>query len=313
MATALLRRAAAIPVLLLVVSVVVFCLPRLDRTNATRAVALARAAGTTPDPATTARLEREFGLDRPLAEQYLAWLGGALRGDLGTSYASRTPVVAELAPALGVSLTLTVLALAVAALVGVPAGVAAAARPRGPLDRAVGGGSVLGAAVPEFVLGPALVIVFAVGLGALPASGWGAVADTVLPTLTLAAFPTALAASLTRAEAAEVLATPSVTVARAKGLRRLRVLGVHVLPRAVTSVLGLGGLFLAGLLAGSVVVEVVFAVPGLGRLLVDAVVARDFPVVQGALVAVLAVALLASLVTAALQAALDPRVRSVTA
>ena len=93
MTAVLLRRAAAIPLLLLVVSVVVFCLPRIDRANATRAVALARSAGAVPDPATTARLEREFGLDRPLAQQYLGWLGGALRGDLGTSYASQTPTM----------------------------------------------------------------------------------------------------------------------------------------------------------------------------------------------------------------------------
>lgn len=312
MTAVLLRRAAAIPLVLLVVSAVVFCLPRVDRANATRAVVLARSAGAAPDPATTARLERELGLDRPLVEQYLGWLGGALRGDLGISYAAQTPVAGTLGAALATSLVLAVLALGVAALVGIPLGLRAAVHPRGPLDRAVSGGSVLGSAVPEFVLGPALVVVLAVGLGVLPAGGWGGVEDAVLPVLTLAAFPTALAATLTRAEATDVLATPSVAVARAKGLRAWRVLGVHVLPRAVTSVLGLGGMFLAGLLGGSVVVEVVFAVPGLGRLLVDAVVARDFPVVQGALVVVVAVALLANLASAAAQAALDPRVRAAT-
>jgi ABC-type dipeptide/oligopeptide/nickel transport system permease component len=307
---AIARRAAAIPALLLVASVLVFLLPRLDRANATRALVLSRSAGSVPDDATTARLAAEFGLDRPLAEQYLAWLSGAVRGDLGLSFASRVPVADGLGPALATSLGLVALALVVAALVGVPAGVLAAARPRGASDRAVSTLAVLGSAVPEFVLGPVLVLVFAVGLGVLPSSGWGTASGTVLPVLTLAAFPAALTAQLTRAEAADVLATPAVAVARAKGLRERRILAVHVAPRALTSVLALGGMFFAGMLGGSVVVEVVFAVPGLGRLLYDGVVARDFPVVQGALLVVVAVALVAGLVTTVVQLAVDPRVRA---
>jgi ABC-type dipeptide/oligopeptide/nickel transport system permease component len=305
----LLRRLAPLPVVLLVASVVVFLLPRLAGVDPVRAVLRARTAESVPDPAVAARLAHELGLDAPLPEQYLTWLGQVLRGDLGFSFATRAPVAPQLLDALGVSALLAALALAIAAAVGIPAGVHAARRRGGVLDRVVTGASVLGVAVPEFILAPVLILVFAVALPVLPATGWGDPADAVLPALTLALFPTALAAQLTRAEMIDVLARPHVALARAKGVSERRVLWAHGARLALTSVTSLSGVFFAGLLGGAVVVEVVFAVPGLGRLLYDAVLGQDLPVFQAGLLLVVAVAVVASAVADTVALAADPVAR----
>ena len=306
----LLRRLVVVGPVLLAASVLVFALPRLVGVDPARAVLRARSAEAVPDPATEARLRSSLGLDAPVTEQYLRWLGGVLRGDLGHGYVARTPVAGQIADAAAVSGLLAVLALALAAVVGIPAGVYAARRPGGLLDRFLGLGTVAGVAVPEFVLAPWLVLVFAVWAGALPALGWGDPAHLVLPVLTLAAYPGALAAQLVRAETAGVLTRPHVLVARAKGLGAHRVLWRHGARLATTSVTALAGMFVAGLLGGSLVVEVVFGIPGLGRLLHRAVVAQDLPVVQAGTLLVVAVAVVAGVLVEVLATALDPVLRS---
>ncbi len=304
--TRLLRRLAAVPLVLLAASVPVFALPRLTGADTVRAVLRTRVASETPDPAVQARVAAEFGLDGSAVEQYFRWLGALVRGDLGLSFVTRTPVAGAVGEALLVSGLLAVLALAVAAVAGIPAGVYAARRPGGPLDRVLTGAGIAGVSVPEFVLAPVLVMVFAVGAGVLPAVGWGTPAHLVLPVLTLAVYPTALAAQLVRAETAGALALPHVRTARAKGLGAHRVLWRHGARLATTSVLSLSGMFVAGLIGGSVVVEVVFGIPGLGRLLHDAVLAQDLPVVQAGTLTVVAVALAAGVLAEAAQIALDP-------
>ncbi|WP_224387040.1 ABC transporter permease [Pseudonocardia sp. ICBG1293] len=306
----LLRRLLVVGLVLLAASVLVFALPRLVGVDPARAVLRARSAEAVPDPATEARLRESLGLDAPVTEQYLRWLGGVLRGDLGLGYVARTPVAGQVADAAAVSGLLAVLALVLAAAVGVPAGAYAARRPGGRLDRILGAGTVAGVAVPEFVLAPWLVLVFAVWAGALPALGWGDPAHLVLPVLTLAACPAALAAQLVRAETAGVLTRPHVLVARAKGLGEHRVLWRHGARLATTSVTALAGMFVAGLLGGSVVVEVVFGIPGLGRLLHRAVVAQDLPVVQAGTLLVVAVAVVAGVLVEVAAVALDPVLRS---
>ncbi|MEU8491651.1 ABC transporter permease [Pseudonocardia alni] len=306
----LLRRLVVVGPVLLAASVLVFALPRLAGVDPARAVLRARSAEAVPDPVTEARLRSSLGLDAPVTEQYLRWLGGVLRGDLGHGYVARTPVAGQIADAAAVSGLLAVLALTLAAVVGIPAGVYAARRPGGLLDRFLGLGTVAGVAVPEFVLAPWLVLVFAVWAGALPALGWGDPAHLVLPVLTLAAYPGALAAQLVRAETAGVLTRPHVLVARAKGLGEHRVLWRHGARLATTSVTALAGMFVAGLLGGSVVVEVVFGIPGLGRLLHRAVVAQGLPVVQAGTLLVVAVAVVAGVLVEVLATALDPVLRS---
>lgn len=306
MTALLLRRLLVVPPVLLAASVLVFALPRMVGVDPARAVLRARTAEAVPDPATEARVRAELGLDAPAVEQYLRWLGALLRGDLGLGYVSRNPVAAEVGSAAAVSGLLTVLALALAAVLGVPAGAYAARRPGGRLDRFLGAGTIAGVAVPEFVLAPCLVLVFAVGLGALPAVGWGGPAHLVLPVLVLAAYPAALAAQLVRAETAGVLARPHVLLARAKGLGEHAVLWRHGARLATTSVTALAGMFVSGLLGGAVVVEVVFGIPGLGRTLHRAVEAQDLPVVQAGTLLVVAVAVLAGVLVEVLATALDP-------
>ncbi|MDN5917283.1 MAG: ABC transporter permease [Pseudonocardia sp.] len=310
MSAVLLRRLLVVPVVLLLASVLIFLLPRMAGVDTARAVLRSRLGEAEPDPAVLAAIRQEFGLDASLTEQYWRWLSHVVHGDLGNSFVTRTSVSGLLFPALGVSLVLTAGALALAALAGIPAGVWSARRPGGRLDRAVTATSVLGVATPEFVLGTVLVLVFAVALPLLPATGWGSLAEAVLPVLTLAAFPAALAAQLTRAETVDALARPHVMVARSKGLRERAVLWRHGGRLALTSVTSLSGLFFGGLLGGAVVVEVVFAVPGLGGLLYDSVVGQDLPVVQSGLLVVVAVAALAAIVAEGVQLALDPVSRS---
>lgn len=306
MTALLLRRLLVVPPVLLAASVLVFALPRMVGVDPARAVLRARTAEAVPDPATEARVRAELGLDAPAVEQYLRWLGALLRGDLGHGYVSQNPVTAEVGSAAAVSGLLTVLALALAAVLGVPAGAYAARRPGGRLDRFLGAGTIAGVAVPEFVLAPCLVLVFAVGLGVLPAVGWGDPAHLVLPVLVLAAYPAALAAQLVRAETAGVLARPHVLLARAKGLGEHAVLWRHGARLATTSVTALAGMFVSGLLGGAVVVEVVFGIPGLGRTLHRAVEAQDLPVVQAGTLLVVAVAVLAGVLVEVLATALDP-------
>ncbi|MEQ3550296.1 ABC transporter permease [Pseudonocardia nematodicida] len=302
----LLRRLLVVPPVLLAASVLVFVLPRTTGVDPARALLRARTADAVPDPATEARVRAELGLDDGVVEQYLRWVGTVLRGDLGLGYVSRTPVAEQVGDAAAVSGLLALLALAVAAAAGIPAGVYAARRPGGLLDRFLGGATVAGVAVPEFVLAPWLVLVFAVGLGALPAVGWGGPEHLVLPVLTLAAYPGALAAQLVRVETAGALARPHARAARARGLGEQAVLWRHGARLATTSVTALSGMLVAGLLGGSVVVEVVFGIPGLGRTLHQAVTAQDLPVIQAGTLLVVTVAVLAGVLVEVLAVSLDP-------
>ncbi|GAA4995745.1 ABC transporter permease [Pseudonocardia tropica] len=304
------RRLLALPLVAVAAAVLVFLLPRFSGQDTALAILRSRTGESDPDPAVLAALREQYGLDGSWWDQFTGWAGALLRGDLGISWTSRTPVSGLLWPALGVSLTLTVGALVLAALVGIPLGVRAARRPGGRLDRVLTTGSVLGVAIPEFVLGTALVLAFAVTVPVLPATGWGDVDQAVLPVLTLAAFPAALAAQLVRAETVDALARPHVAVARSKGISDGRVLWRHGGRLALTSVTSLSGLFLGGLLGGSVVVEVLFAIPGLGRLLYDAVLGQDLPVVQAGLLAIVLVAAVAGILAELLALALDPVARS---
>ncbi|MBN9759701.1 peptide ABC transporter, permease protein [Pseudonocardia sp. Ae406_Ps2] len=304
------RRLLALPLVAVAAAVLVFLLPRFSGQDTALAILRSRTGESDPDPSVLAALREQYGLDGTWWDQFTGWAGALLRGDLGISWTSRTPVSGLLWPALGVSLTLTVAALVLAALVGIPLGVRAARRPGGRLDRALTTGSVLGVAIPEFVLGTALVLAFAVTVPVLPATGWGDVDQAVLPVVTLAAFPAALAAQLVRAETVDALARPHVAVARSKGISDGRVLWRHGGRLALTSVTSLSGLFLGGLLGGSVVVEVLFAIPGLGRLLYDAVLGQDLPVVQAGLLAIVLIAAVAGILAELLALALDPVARS---
>jgi peptide/nickel transport system permease protein len=264
--------------------------------------------GESAAPAAREELRARLGLDRPLAEQYGRWLTGLARADLGESIRSGRPVTELLAERVPVTVTLALTALLVAVSIGIPLGVLAANAPGSPVDRLALAVSLGAVATPSFWIGPMLVLLFAVELGLLPVAGHGTAAHLVLPALTLGTGMSGILIRMTRSALLETLSDDYVRTARAKGASRTRVLLTHALPNAATPVLSVLGLQLGAVLAGSVVTETIFAWPGLGRLVIEAIQSRDYPVVQGAVLVIATVTVLANLLADLAQAAVDPRV-----
>lgn len=266
-----------------------------------------------------ARLRQELGLDRPLPIQYLTWLGHVLQGDLGRSISSHRPVLTEVVERFQATLLLAGASLLISASIGVTVGVLAAVNRGGWIDRASMLLALLSMSTPSFWLGMVLIIVFALVLGVLPGSGMlsprgdGGVLDVlahlVLPAVTLAAVPTAVISRLTRSSMLEVIGHDYVRTARGKGLSERRLVIGHVVPNALIGVATLVGIQAGYLLAGAVLVETVFAWPGLGSLLVTSILKRDFPLVQGGVMLIALSYVLINLATDLAYAYLDPRIR----
>ncbi|MEQ8662258.1 MAG: ABC transporter permease [Gammaproteobacteria bacterium] len=254
-----------------------------------------------------AALRHALGLDRPLAAQWFAFLGGLLRLDLGVSLATGEPVVALVASHFVMTAALAAGGLAVAVALGVPLGVFAALARGRAWDTLSGVLAVLGMSVPNFVLGPLLMLVFAVALGWFPIGGADGARALVLPALTLGLSLAAVLARMTRAALLDVLAAPFVLAARARGLRPARVVLVHALGNAALPVVTTLGLQLGALLGGAVVTEAVFGWPGLGLLVVDSIHRRDFPVVQACVLVIALVYVVVNTLTDLLCSWLDPR------
>ncbi|HEY8394704.1 MAG TPA: ABC transporter permease [Thermaerobacter sp.] len=283
-------------------------------------------------------LARELGLDQPLPVQLAHFAGDLARGDLGTSIRSRQPVVELLVATLPATVELALAALGFALLAGIPAGVLAAARRGSLMDRLVVAGSSLGVSLPAFWFGIVLILLFALRLGWLPTSGrlaaeyqvpWvtgfllvdtllagnlaafrSALAHLVLPALALGAELAAVVARVVRSSMLDVLAADYVRTARAKGVREWRVVTVHALRNALIPTVSVVGLQAGVLLGGNMVVETVFGWPGLGRLVVEAIFARDYPVVQGAVMVYALTYLAVNLVADVTYALLNPRLRA---
>jgi oligopeptide transport system permease protein len=253
-----------------------------------------------------------YGMDRPLPEQYLAYLSGVAHGDLGPSlkYKDKTvlDILEENAP---VSLELGGLAISLAIVVGVSLGVLAAARQNGPSDHVVMGVAVLGVCIPTFVTAPLLVLAFGSKLGWLPSGGWndGAWRNLVLPVVVLALPQIAVISRLTRAGMVEVLRSNYIRTARAKGLPESRVILRHALRAAILPLVSYLGPACAGLLTGSLVVERIFNLPGLGKFFVTSALQRDYTVVMGMVIVYAALIVVLNLAADLIHAALDPRVR----
>jgi oligopeptide transport system permease protein len=263
-------------------------------------------------PEVKANLDRAYGLDRPLAEQYLRFLGGLAHGDLGPSMRLRDFSVNELIVAsLPVSLSIGGLALLLAVGLGIPLGVLAAVRRGGASDHALLALAVIGIAVPSYVVAPVLALVFGIHLHWLPVAGWerGRPSELVLPVVALALPTLAYLVRLVRASVLEVLVQPHVRTARAKGLPPSVVLLRHVLPPALSPVLGYLGPAAAAVLTGSLVVETVFGLPGMGRFLVQGALNRDYTLVMGKVIVYAAVVIGINLAVDLAQALLDPRIR----
>lgn len=260
-------------------------------------------------PADKAELRHALKLDRPLAAQYGDYLLGLSRGDLGISFRSREPVAREILSRFPATLLLACASLAVALLVAVPLGIAAAMRPRSWIDLLCGTTAMLGLSTPNFVIGPMLVLLFSIQLGVLPVSGHGGWRHLVLPALTLGSGMSAILMRMLRSSLLEEIGQDYVRTALAKGMTPVRAVVRHALPNASIPVVTVLGLQFGALLAGSVITETLFSWPGIGRLTVQAIDARDYPLVQGCVLFIALLTVAVNLAADLLYARLDPRIR----
>ena len=273
--------------------------------------------GIDASPDTAARLRASMGLDRPLPVQYFEWIGGALRGNLGRSIQYDVPVAGLILSRLSVTIPLTLMAAALMAFAAVPLGVYAATRHRRWGDYLTMTLSQLGIAVPAFWAGLLLVLLFSVRLGWFASGGfdgWGqgvgaALKSLLLPAVALGLFQFAVLARTTRSAVLEVLREEYVKTARAKGVSERAVLFRHALRNAMIPILTVAGVQLGQLMAGSIILESVFYLPGLGRLALGAISARDLPVVQGVVLFVASVIVMVNAAVDVLYGLLDPRIR----
>lgn len=261
-----------------------------------------------PDVVTATR--RALGFDRPLHEQFVSYVTRAAQGDLGVSLRSNRPVATLIRERLPATVELTLAALLIAVAIAVPAGIVSAVRRGSLVDRVAMVGAVAGQAMPIFWLALLLITLFGVYLRWLPVFGRGSLAHLVLPAVSLSTVILGRLARLVRSSMLEVLGQDYVRTARAKGVAETRVLAAHALKNAAIPIVTLLGLQFAQLLGGAVVTETIFAWPGIGRLVVEAIFNRDFPVVQGVVLVVSLIFVTVNLLVDLAYAALDPRVRS---
>ena len=257
-----------------------------------------------------AAFRKLYGLDQPLPVQYARYVSHVARGDFGSSFAFNRPAIQVVLERLPATLLLTATAVALGVVVGMPAGIAAAVKASGPLDRLVMALVLLGQSVPTFWLGLLMIRIFAVNLRWVPVSGHGTVLHLVMPAVALGLYLAALLARLTRSEMLEALAQDYVRTARAKGLSERVVTVAHALKNALLPIVTLIGLQLGALLGGAVVTETVFAWPGIGSLVLDAILRKDYPVVLAAVEFVAAAFIVINMALDLLYGYLDPRLRT---
>jgi peptide/nickel transport system permease protein len=315
----LLRRLAAVLPVLLVVSLVVFLILRLAPGDPAAVI-----AGNSATNEDIAQIRTQLGLDRSIPVQYGIWIGRVLQGDLGFSYYLNKPVTELIAQRIEPTLALAVGTVILAVLIAVPLGTLAAWRLGGGLDRVLSGFSVAGFSIPVFVIGYILIYLFAIRLEWLPVQGyksliggsggagaspWVWMRQLILPWMTLAMIYVALIARVTRASVSEALTEDYIRTARAKGLTERAVLLHHALVNAAVPIVTVIGIGIALLIGGVVVTETVYAIPGLGSLTVDAVLNRDFPVIQGLVLLFSASYVMVNLLVDLSYLFLDPRIR----
>ena len=297
------RLAYMLPVVWLVVSVV-FLLIHLVPGDPIQAMLGEGAAGADIQAARHA-----YGLDVPLPTQYLRYWNGVLHGDLGRSLRLNQPVRTLVAQAYPATLALTLAALSIAVLLSIPAGVRSATRRNRWDDRALGFVSLLGLSVPNFALGPVLILLFAIRLDWLPVSGSGSWRNLVLPAITMGASLAAILTRMVRTAMLEELGQDYIRTARAKGLSETAVVCRHALPNALVPIITVVGLQFGALLAGAIVTETIFSWPGLGRLTVSAISNRDYALVQGCLLSIGLTYVLVNLLTDVVNRWVNPRMR----
>lgn len=302
------KRTATLVAAVLLSSYAVFLIPYVTPGDPVRKIIRSRVAGDVVDESAVRSLSESLGLHDPLPVQYLRWLGNFFTGDMGLSHVSRTPVVDQVMPALGITFSLVAVALGVAVVVSLPLGIVAALRQGGRTDKLITTVTQSFIAMPEYWLAPLLVLVFALKLSLLPSAGWNTASSIVLPAATLALRPISFFTSAVRAGMIDALEAEHIAAARARGLSRTQTVLHHVVPNGLVPLSTLFAVWFAGLLGGSVIVEVIFAIPGMGRLLYDAVINSDIPLAQGGVVVVVALAVAITTLADFLHRVLSPKV-----
>lgn len=303
----LLRRLLTLPPLLVGISLISFLLLNLAPGDAAEITLRRQNGGITPNKVAVLALREELGLDAPLPVRYLRWLSGAIQGDLGESYRSGNSIAAELAQRLPATLILTSMSLALAVAIGIPLGMVAAMKRGSWLDTGSRLMALLGAAVPGFVLAFLLMLLFAVKLNWLPATGYGSPKNLILPALALSFGITAQLMRLTRASMLEALSQNYMRTARAKGLSEWSAMLRHASRNALLPVVTVLGTSTGNLLGGAVIIETIFGWPGVGQFVVVGISQRDYPVVQGFVLYVAVIFMLVNLAVDVSYRWLDPR------
>lgn len=309
------RRLAIAPLVLLSVAVLVFLLVRLVPGDVVSRLVSGQGGNLSPEQRAT--IERLFGLDLPLHEQFGAWIGGVLQGDLGTSLVTDRPVLMDLGERFAVTAELALLALVITLGVGIPVGVIAAVHRGSWPDAVASGASLAGIAIPNFWLATLMVLFISVSFRLLPSAGYvpflqDPVANLrlmILPVLALGLAEAAVVARVTRATVIGELHAEHVRTARSKGLPERIVLSRHVLRTSLAPIITVAGLAAGYLLSGTIIIEEIFSIPGIGRYALGGILDRDYPVVQGAVLLIAAVYLVVNLIVDVLIAVVDPRIR----
>ncbi len=312
MVSYILRRLLATIPVMLIVAVLVFMMLRLTPGDPAAII-----AGDTATTEQVTLIRERLGLDRPIWSQFFLWIGNLLRGDFGESFFFKKTVAELIADRLEPTLALSLFTIVLAVMIAVPLGILAAYKQGSLIDRTVMGFSVMGFSVPVFVIGYILIYIFAIKLNWLPVQGYqrisaglgGFLQRLILPSMTLSVIYVALIARMTRTSVLEVLGEDYIRTARAKGLSHFQVLTRHALGNAAVPIITVIGLGIALLIGGVVVTESVFTIPGLGRLTVDAVLARDYPTIQAVILLFSLVYVLINLAVDIAYTVFDPRIR----
>ena len=312
MKTYVARRLLALIPVILVVATVAFVLIHLAPGDPASII-----AGPDASPDDVARIQRQLGLDAPFHVQLFRWYGRLARGDLGQSIFLRRPVLEAIVDRAEPTILLTLYATLIAVALGVPAGVVAARHHDGTADQALMAGALIGISIPNFLLGLLLILVFSVRLGWFPVagyvpleSGWlGTLRSLTLPAFALGVVQSALIARIARSAMLDVLREQFITAGRARGLSERAVVYKHALKNAMIPTITVIGISLAILISGSVIVEQVFNIPGLGRLIISAVLRRDYPVIQGVVLCIAGIYMLVNLAVDLSYVVFDPRIR----
>ena len=300
----LIRRILSVIPVLLGVSIVVFLMVHLIPGDPVQHI-----LGEFAAPERVEQLRNQLGLNDPLPVQYFNFLGKALHGDLGRSLISNTPVVTDIKRAFPVTVQLALFSITLSSILGLIAGVIAAVRHNTIWDQLAMVGALIGISTPSFWLALIFMWIFAYNLGWFPISGYAGLRSLVLPTVVLAALSAGSIARITRSSMLEVLGQDYIRTARAKGLDEETVVMKHALKNAMIPVVTLVGLQFGSLLAGAIITETVFALPGLGRLAVQAITLRDFPMIQGVVLFVSVLFVLTNLIVDLMYGFIDPRIR----